>query len=127
MEALDLAALPLLQKGAITEGYIDAMKRQYPTMSPHILLRMNIAIPHSRPQDGVQSLGMSLLKINDGYSLENGGKVHIVVVIAAVDKNQHLNALLQLMKLADSNPELKSIIGHNDRADIYKIIQAFSN
>lgn len=126
-EALELAAQPLLQKGAITEGYIDAMKKQYPSLSPHILLRMNIAIPHSRPQDGVQSLGMSLLKIKDGLTLENGSKVHLVVVIAAVDKNQHLNALLQLMKLADSDPDIKRMINDNNGADICKIIQAFSN
>lgn len=125
-EAIAVAAQPLLDKGCITEAYVDTMQQQYPALSPHILLRMNIAIPHARPQDGVNSLGMSLLKVEDGIALDNGEKVHIVVVIAAIDKNQHLNALLQLMKLAEMNDVIKDLNELDSKADIYSILQAHS-
>lgn len=126
-EAIEIAAQPLLNKGVITEAYIETMQKQYPSLSPHILLRMNIAIPHARPQDGVHSVGMSLLKIKDGLSFENDRKVHFVVVIAAIDKNQHLNALLQLMKLAEMDDVMTNMIELDSEADIYKEIQAHSN
>lgn len=125
-QAIAIAAKPLLDKGAISKRYIETMQQQYPSMSPHILLRMNIAIPHSRPQDGVHSVGMSLLKIKNGLSFENNRKVHFVVVIAAVDKKQHLNALLQLMKLAEMNDVISRMAKLDSKKEISQLIQAYS-
>lgn len=125
-EAIAIASEPLLNKGIITEEYIDAMKNQYPTMSPHILLRLNVAIPHASPDDGVHAVGMSLLRIKDGISFDDQHKVHFVVVIAAVDKKQHLNALLQLMKLASMNEVINKTIHVNSQSEVYQIIQEYS-
>ena len=102
------------------------MKDLYPTVSPYIVLRRNIAIPHAGPEDGVKKLGMSLLKIKDGLTLEDGNTFYIVVVISAVDKNQHLNALLQLMKLADDDKTIKSMRKKESKDEIYQMIKIFS-
>jgi transcriptional antiterminator/mannitol/fructose-specific phosphotransferase system IIA component (Ntr-type) len=125
-QAIEMAAEPLLQKGIITNGYVDAMKDLYPTPSPHIVLGRNIAIPHASPEDGVNKVGMSLLKIQDGLTMEDGEKFHFVAVIAAVDKNQHLNALLQLMKLAGADDSIHSMLDMNSAEEIYKMIKAYS-
>lgn len=124
-EAIECAAQPLLEKGIITNSYIEAMRRQYPTISPYIVLRMNIAIPHASPEDGVNSVGMSLLRIKDGISLDGDQKIHFISVIAAVDKNQHLNALLQLMKLAGTTEDMNKILELEDKEEIFRIIQEY--
>ncbi|EUJ45926.1 PTS system IIA 2 domain protein [Listeria riparia FSL S10-1204] len=98
--AIRVAAEPLLQKGAISDMYIHEMIKQHATLSTHIILRQTIAIPHAETEKGVNELGMSLLYIDEGLALSSGGRVHVVVVIAAVDKNAHFQALLQLMELA---------------------------
>nr|WP_302053267.1 PTS sugar transporter subunit IIA [Bacillus sp. FJAT-29790] len=125
-EAIKIASQPLLSKGIITESYIETMQNQYPDMSPHIVLRMNIAIPHASPEDGVHSTGMSLLRIRDGLSFDDECKVHFVVVIAAVDKNQHLNALLQLMKIAEMNKVINLMAHMDNQNDIFDVIQTYS-
>ncbi|MDT8860841.1 BglG family transcription antiterminator [Alkalihalobacillus sp. MEB130] len=109
-DALSIASQPLLDRGNITETYVEAMKSQYSEMTPNIVLRLNIAIPHARPIDGVNKVGMSILRIKDGLTFKDQEKVHFVVVIAAIDKNQHLNALLQLMKLAEMNDVLEEML-----------------
>lgn len=109
-EAIELASQPLLEGNFITSDYVEAMKQQYPSISPHILLRMNVAIPHAAPEDGVKKVGMSLLKLKRGLPFDGAHLVHFVVVIAAVDKSQHLNALLQLMKLADQKEIIQEMI-----------------
>lgn len=125
-QAIEIAAGPLVEKGAITEAYVDVMKDLYPTVLPHIFLRRNIAIPHASPEDGVNKVGMSLLKIRDGLTLEDGKKLHFIVVIAAVDKNQHLNALLQLMKLATADEDIDNILVNDSQEGIYNIIKMYS-
>ncbi|WP_017729638.1 BglG family transcription antiterminator [Halalkalibacterium ligniniphilum] len=123
-DAINIAAEPLLKKGVIKERYVAAMLRQHSEIKPHIVLRMNIAIPHAAPEDGVNAVGMSLLKIKEGISFKDGHKVHFVVVIAAIDKNRHLNALLQLMKLSDMDEVLNKLIQTDDENEICKVIQS---
>jgi mannitol/fructose-specific phosphotransferase system IIA component (Ntr-type) len=125
-EALSIASEPLVKKGKITEAYVEAMQAQYPNISPYIVLRTNIAIPHASPDDGVNSIGMSLLKLKEGLKFDESNKVHLIVVIAAVDKNQHFTALRQLLKLSGANEEIDKIIHLDHEDDIYKIIQAYS-
>ncbi|MED3879527.1 BglG family transcription antiterminator [Priestia megaterium] len=124
-EAISIAAAPLLHKGIITEAYIDKMQEQYPSMSPHIVLRLNVAIPHASPEDGVQAVGMSLLKLKEGL-LCGEQNVHFIVVIAATDKKKHLNAMLQLMKLAEMNGVINEMKQLNEKHKIYEIIKTHS-
>ncbi|MEH7168318.1 PTS sugar transporter subunit IIA, partial [Priestia megaterium] len=124
-EAISIAAAPLLHKAIITEAYIDKMQEQYPSMSPHIVLRLNVAIPHASPEDGVQAVGMSLLKLKEGL-LCGEQKVHFIVVIAAIDKKKHLNAMLQLMKLAEMNGVINEMKRLNEKYKIYEIIKTHS-
>ncbi|MBU3573686.1 BglG family transcription antiterminator [Priestia aryabhattai] len=124
-EAISIAAAPLLHKGVITEAYIDKMQEQYPSMSPHIVLRLNVAIPHASPEDGVQAVGMSLLKLKEGL-LCGEQKVHFIVVIAAIDKKKHLNAMLQLMKLAEMNGVINEMKRLNEKYKLYEIIKTHS-
>lgn len=125
-EAISIASEPLLKKGMITEAYVEAMQRQYQTMSPYIVLRQNIAIPHAKPDEGVNAIGMSLLKLKKGLHFEGNVNVHIVVVIAAVDKNQHFNALKQLLKLSGEKGEINSLIAMDHESEIYQIIKTYS-
>ncbi|MBU8687073.1 BglG family transcription antiterminator [Priestia megaterium] len=124
-EAISIAAAPLLHKGIITEAYINKMQEQYPSMSPHIVLRLNVAIPHASPEDGVQAVGMSLLKLKEGLWCGEQ-KVHFIVVIAAIDKKKHLNAMLQLMKLAEMNGVINEMKRLNEKHKIYEIIKTHS-
>jgi len=125
-EAIEIAAKPLLEKGVITGSYVEEMKKQYPAASPHIVLGRNIAIPHASPEDGVNKVGMSLLKIENGLTLEDGKKLHFIAVIAAVDKNQHLTALLQLMKLASSDESIAIMQDYKSVEEIYDMIKFYS-
>ncbi|KHF41410.1 BglG family transcription antiterminator [Halalkalibacter okhensis] len=125
-EAVSIASKPLLERGNITENYVKAMKIQYSEMTPNIVLRLNIAIPHARPDDGVEKVGMSLLRIKEGLAFQDQ-KIHFVVVIAAVDKNQHLHALLQLMKIAEMNKVLAEMTEAPNARELYNLIAASVN
>jgi transcriptional antiterminator/mannitol/fructose-specific phosphotransferase system IIA component (Ntr-type) len=126
-DALEKASQPLLDNGIITPQYIATMKEQYPTVSPHILLRMNIAIPHAGPEDGVNGIGMSLLRIKNGLPIGDNKRIYFVTVIAAVDKNKHLKALLQLMRLAETTEVLDHMVHLNTKQEMHELIQAHSS
>jgi transcriptional antiterminator/mannitol/fructose-specific phosphotransferase system IIA component (Ntr-type) len=125
-EAIDIASEPLVREGAITKNYVESMKRQFKELSPYVVLRNRIAIPHAAPEDGVNRVGMSLLVIKEGLVFEEIHKVHLIVVIAAVDKKTHIHALMQLMKLSDSEQDVQKIIQAEHRDKIVEMIAAYS-
>ncbi|MEC0304512.1 PTS sugar transporter subunit IIA, partial [Terribacillus saccharophilus] len=115
----------LLDKGIIEKRYIDAMIKGCEE-DPYIVIGPGIAIPHASPEDGVVRTGMSLLKIKNGVQYLNH-RIHIIVVIAAKDKKEHIHALMQLMKLSKSEADMKALINGTTIPEMKQIIQQYSD
>jgi mannitol/fructose-specific phosphotransferase system IIA component (Ntr-type) len=126
VDAIRIASTPLLENSTITENYIEEMIKQYPTMLQHIVLRNVIAIPHASPEAGVNKVGMSLLKIEDGIAFTEQIKVHFIVVLASTDKNKHLYALRQLMNLAKNKSQMEELFKSQHVSELYEIIKNYS-
>ncbi|MGM7724339.1 BglG family transcription antiterminator [Metabacillus sp. Hm71] len=100
-EAVKVAANPLLATGAIKSSYIEAMIENIKTLGPYVVIGPEVAIPHARPEAGVNQVGMSFLKLNKPVYFLNDEKypVRLLFCIAAIDNTTHLKALSQLTKL----------------------------
>ena len=80
---------------------------------PYIVIAPNVAIPHAAPDEGVNDVSMSLLRLEEGIKFGEDHFINLVVIIAAKDKQQHFRALMQLMKLAGSEKDRNAIINRN--------------
>lgn len=125
-EAIRLGSQPLLRNESVNPGYVDAMIKQYDMTDPYIIIGPNLAIPHASPEDGVNEVAMSLLRLEKGVEFAENQPVNIVVVIAAVDKQQHLRALLQLTKLVGNKEDIQSIINAQSAEKIHEILSKYS-
>jgi transcriptional antiterminator/mannitol/fructose-specific phosphotransferase system IIA component (Ntr-type) len=124
-DAINFASEPLLKKGYIEKSYISAMIENC-SDDPYIIIGNGLAIPHASPEYGVNQTAMSLLRIKDGIRFSDEYTVNVIVIIAAVDKEQHLKALMQLMKLSNSKKDVKRIIEASDKEAVQKIIEKYS-
>jgi len=125
-EAIEIASTPLLKHKNISNDYVESMKEEYPNVAENIVLQNHIAIPHSAVENGVNSLGMSLLYVKNGIPNYNSTTLHFVVVIAAIDKKTHFNALMELMELAGDKDELIEIRNCENSKEIEHVINDFS-
>ncbi|UBH08058.1 BglG family transcription antiterminator [Macrococcus armenti] len=100
-DAIIEASQPLLKQGIINQNYINEMVMQYPEIYDHILLRTQIAIPHADIESGSFGLGFSFLKLNQPI-MQDGRPIHFICVIAAKDKNSHLDGILKLIQVAEN-------------------------
>lgn len=123
-EAITIAAAPLLEDGSITKQYVEEMQRQYPQPNWNIILRKKIAIPHAEIDKGVQKLGMSMLCLREGLPLDDGTKLHCMVVIAAIDKNAHFTGLLELMELAENEEKMNTIKKATSAETIFQLFKS---
>ncbi|MCP3027971.1 BglG family transcription antiterminator [Halobacillus sp. A5] len=124
-KAIEECARPLIQTGQINSTYVDAMVKTT-DRDPYIIIGPNIAIPHAAPEAGVNEVGMSLLKLTQGVKFNDEYTVNLIIVIAAVDKQQHIHSLMQLMKLASSEKDRDRIIHSGSVQEIHSILTNYS-
>jgi len=127
--AITEAAQPLLDKKYIEKDYIAAMIENVENIGPYIVLAPKVAVPHARPERGVKKLGISLLKINEPVDFNVDGEddperyVQLVFVLAAVDGEAHLKALMQLSKILENEHHIEELIQLNNPKELYNKIK----
>lgn len=124
-EAIRLAAEPLLNCGSIERQYTERIIARYQQYFPYIIFGTDIAIPHGIPEDGVHRAGMSLVRLDEGVTFSAGRQVRLVVLVAAVDRDLHLRALLQLSKLAENKKDIKAIYTAKSAEQIHHILENY--
>jgi mannitol operon transcriptional antiterminator len=127
-EAVRLAAEPLVEKGSITEGYVQAMISTLLKMGPYVVVSPKVAIPHARPEDGVNKIGMSLLKLQQSVPFTDKGthEVKLIIVLAAIDGDTHLKALSQLTNMLSDKKANSQILKMESPESIFNLITTFS-
>lgn len=124
-DAIRLCAEPLLKSRYIEQHYVEAAI-QHSQEDSYIAIGPHVAIPHAAPEDGVRQVGMSLLRIKNGVTYgEEGHQIKLMVMIAALDKQQHIHALMQLMKVASSETILPKLVQANSKQYIHQLIEAY--
>ncbi|MGP4064300.1 BglG family transcription antiterminator [Oceanobacillus sp. M65] len=125
-EAIQLASIPLLKNNVITENYVNKMIEAHNYHHPYMVLGEHMAIPHAEPEEGVNRLGMSLLVIKKGIHFSERLKIHLVVVIAPTDTEEHVKAIYQLTNLSMDQELLKKVMYTSDKKTITQLLEKLS-
>lgn len=109
--AIQLAGRPLLDEGAISQAYIDAIIQQKEATGPYFVIAPGIAMPHARPEQGAVSLGLSVLKIGEPVSFdsEENGPVDAVFMFSAPDSNSHIEMISQLAEVLSDDDMMEKV------------------
>lgn len=120
-EAIKIASRPLLEKEYIESRYIDTMISKVNELGFYIVLSEDVAMPHSRPEDGVLKMGMSLLKLDTPAKFGNNN-IQIVITLAAKDNESHIDALTNLVELLNDDEKIEKIKLAKTNQEILEII-----
>ncbi|MBR7796263.1 PTS transporter subunit EIIA [Agaribacter marinus] len=123
-EAIKVAAEPLVLQRAIKPTYVKEMIDNVKEMGPYIVLAPNIALPHARPETGVERLGMSFLRLKEPvyFSAKEKHRAQLIIVLAAIDNETHLTALSQLTDLLSVEENVQQLIASENIQDVQNII-----
>ncbi|MFT4413763.1 BglG family transcription antiterminator [Fredinandcohnia humi] len=127
-EAIRVGAMPLLEKGNITEEYVQSMINTILQLGPYIVVAPKVAIPHAKPENGVKKLGMSLLCLEEGvkFSQSKRHEVNLLIVLAAIDGETHLKALSQLTTMFSEPTNVNKLVHAQSIETILQTIEAYS-
>ena len=125
-EAIQLAASPLVELGTVEERYVTAMVESIEKNGPYVVITPLVAIPHARPEEGVRSLSMSLLKLEQAVDFAPDKPVQLIIVLAAADSDSHLRALIQLTNLLNEPANIQKMLEATDNEQLLEIIHNYS-
>lgn len=126
--AIELAAKPLSKNNQISHTYVEAMINNVIQNGPYINIGRMVAFAHAKTEDGVNSLGMSLLHLKEPISLvDKQHPIKLVFVLAAVDQESHVNAMAELAALLRDEEKLDRLLDAKNFEEIAQIIRSVEN
>ena len=125
-QAVELAAKPLLKNGAIEPKYLQRILQLTEEIGPYYVIAPEIAMPHSRPEDGVlkQALSLVVLKQGVNFNSEND-PVRIVLMLAAKDNTSHIEMLSAVAELFSDDDAVQQIIQASDVNEISEVVYRY--
>lgn len=122
-EALNKASLPLLNHNVIEQSYIDNMMQAIVSEKPIWTIADGLLLAHAGVEQGVNELGMSLLKLANPISFNGYMDAQIIVVMATPNREIHLKALYSLIDITENKADMKKIQSATTIDDIVCVIR----
>lgn len=124
---LDLTCSTLLANGKIEASYVEAIKATHKKIGPYYVLAPKIAMPHARPEDGVNAAGLQLTVFKNGVDLgsADNGDVYFSITLAAMDSDSHINTIMKLAELFQNDDDIETIIAAENHAEIIEILKKY--
>ena len=121
-EAIRVAVTPLVEDGYVEERYISGIIENTHEMGPYYVLCPDLALLHARPEQGVikQQLALPVLRHPVRFKPE-GPDVRVLVTLAAVDADSHIEAMKRLAVLFSSPANITGIAEAADADEAYRL------
>ncbi|MCR4398284.1 MAG: PTS sugar transporter subunit IIA [Firmicutes bacterium] len=125
-EAIERAGELLVKAGAVERRYIAAMIDMVRELGPYIVVAPGVAIPHARPENGVKTVCLSMVRLKSPVPFGNNDfdPVDLVFALGAVDDKSHLGAIAELAVLLTDGEALAAIRRAAGRDEVVEVIQA---
>lgn len=126
-EAIKIACQPLIDKGCIEPRYVDAIYKSHEQIGPYYVLGPGIAMPHVRPEEGVNQLSLALTIIEKGveFGADENDPVKLLIVLAATDNDSHINAIVKLAELFDNQDDIDTLLQAKSKAEVLAVINHY--
>ena len=111
-EAVKLSVEPLIESGAVQPQYYDAIVESTEEYGPYYILMPGMAMPHARPEAGVNRDAFSLITLTEPVTFSDGKEVSILLSLAATSSKIHTSVaipqIIALFELENSIERLKA-------------------
>lgn len=106
-EAIEFAAIPLLYKNLISYRYVETIIANIIEYQQVMLVADQVMIAHAGIDAGVYDVGLSLLLLPAPIMVNDYMEVKVLFVLATPDRERHLAALNQLIRLLEDDDKLR--------------------
>lgn len=126
-DAIQKSCETLIENKSIEPSYIDAICRTHEEIGPYYVVGPGMAMPHARPEDGVNRLSVAITVIQRGvkFGSEENDPVKMLVTLAATDKNSHVEVIAELAELFMNEEHVAQICNAKSKDDVLSVIDKY--
>ncbi len=126
-DAIEVAAQPLLDEQYIDAKYITAMIDSVKNYGPYIVIAKGVALAHARSEDGVKSMGLSVMttQIPINFGNPENDPVSIVFCLAAPDSTTHIDVMRSLVNIINEDYKVKELTQTTDVNKFIELLNKF--
>ncbi|PVX41315.1 PTS system IIA component (L-Asc family) [Pasteurella langaaensis DSM 22999] len=125
-QAVRCSAAPLLAEALIEPSYVESIFKTHQEIGPYYVIAPQIAMPHSRPEEGSKAQALSLVVLKQGVNFgSDNDPVQLVLMLAAKDSESHLEMLSAVADLLSDENAVQQIIQSNNVAEIAEIVHRY--
>lgn len=118
--ALWEAGEPLLQAGSIKKSYLDQIISQIQFYGPYMFITPRVILAHAKPEDGVESLDVSMLVCKKEITFSDFYKANIILLLAAKDQESHLRMLKDISEIFSIQTRIDEILACSGPEEVRK-------
>ncbi|HII3699274.1 TPA: PTS sugar transporter subunit IIA [Pasteurella multocida] len=132
-EAIKLGTDMLIASGAVEPRYHDTIIKCVKELGPYIIIAPHLAMPHARPEDGVNRTAFALVTLDTPIYFDGEDEpVDVLLTLAGSDANQHMQGLMEITQVlddpdSDTGINLDKIRRCQTTEDVYAVIDAVLN
>ncbi|PJE79082.1 Ascorbate-specific PTS system EIIA component [invertebrate metagenome] len=127
-EAIKIGTDILIASGAIQPSYHNAIISSIEKLGPYICIAPCLAMPHARPEDGVNKTAFALVTLDKPVYFDGEeNPVDVLITLAGSSSNEHMEGLMEVTQvLDDDNSEtgvdLDKLRRCRTEADVFNVI-----
>lgn len=132
-EAIKIGTDMLIASGAVEPRYHDTIIKCIKDMGPYIILAPGLAMPHARPEDGVNHTAFALVTLTEPVYFDGDDQpIDVFLTLAGSDSDQHMQGLMEITTVLDdpdseTGVDLDKIRRCKTAEDVYAVIDAALN
>ncbi|EHI70755.1 PTS sugar transporter subunit IIA [Streptococcus ictaluri] len=122
-EAVKLAVTPLVESGAVEERYYQAIIESTEHYGPYYILMPGMAMPHARPEDGVNRDAFSLITLKEPVTFSDGKKAQVLLALAATSSAIHTSvAIPQIIALFELDNAIDRLVACQSAQEVLDMV-----
>ncbi|WP_318419334.1 PTS sugar transporter subunit IIA [Photobacterium leiognathi] len=127
-QAIKIGTDMLIASGAIQPSYHDAIIQSVKTLGPYIVIAPQLALPHARPENGVNRTAFALVTLQQPILFDGEDEpVDVLITLAGSSSDEHMEGLLEVTQIiddeeSDTGVDLDKLRRCRSADDVYRVI-----
>ena len=119
-ETFELAGLGLVESSRTTSAYTNEMIQAFEELGPYMVIAPGIALAHGRPSESVLETGLSLVTLSTpvAFGSTSNDPVSLVIGLAAVDHDSHIDLMAALSELLMSEDTVNFLLKATNESQV---------
>ncbi|HAV6898245.1 TPA: PTS sugar transporter subunit IIA [Vibrio vulnificus] len=127
-DAIKIGTDMLIASGAIEPCYHDAIISSVEELGPYICIAPSLALPHARPENGVNRTAFALVTLETPIYFEGEDEpVDVLITLAGSSSDEHMEGLMEVTQVlddeeSDTGVDLDKLRRCRSLTDVFNVI-----